>query len=49
VQQPVMFAGVRRERDQVSPILGEHTEQVLREIMGLAPAEIRSLRERKVI
>jgi CoA:oxalate CoA-transferase len=49
VQQPVIFAGVRRERDQVSPILGEHTEQVMREILGLAPAEIRSLRERKVI
>ncbi|MEJ0069023.1 MAG: CoA transferase [Pseudomonadota bacterium] len=49
VQQPVMFAGARRERDQVSPTLGQHTEDVLREILKLDPDMIRALRDRKVI
>jgi crotonobetainyl-CoA:carnitine CoA-transferase CaiB-like acyl-CoA transferase len=30
-------------------MLGEHTEQVLRELLGRSPAEIARLREEKVI
>jgi len=49
VQQPVMFAGARRERNQISPTLGQHTDEVLRDILGLDSVTISSLRERKVI
>ena len=31
------------------PFLGEHTEEVLREVLGYGPEEIRCLREEKAI
>lgn len=31
------------------PSLGEHTEQVLRDITGLGEAEIAKLREKKIV
>jgi CoA:oxalate CoA-transferase len=49
VQQPVLFAGARRERDQVAPMLGQHTDAVLGRLLGLDDAQLRSLRHRKVI
>jgi succinate---hydroxymethylglutarate CoA-transferase len=31
------------------PFLGEHTEEVLRDVLGYGPEEIRRLREEKAI
>jgi CoA:oxalate CoA-transferase len=49
VRQPVGFAGAPRENDQVSPTLGQHTESVLRDRLGLTADTIAALRDRKVI
>jgi crotonobetainyl-CoA:carnitine CoA-transferase CaiB-like acyl-CoA transferase len=31
------------------PALGEHTEEILRELLGYSPSRVAELRERKVI
>jgi crotonobetainyl-CoA:carnitine CoA-transferase CaiB-like acyl-CoA transferase len=32
-----------------APALGEHTDEVLREVLHLQPSDIRALRERRVV
>jgi len=44
VEQPVRFAGAARGGAAAAPGLGEHTDEVLREILDLDPARIRALR-----
>jgi 2-methylfumaryl-CoA isomerase len=46
---PLDFAAGGRLRPQRAPQLGEHTVQVLEEVMGLDGAEIRRLRNAKII
>jgi len=49
VPQPVKFAGAEPITNVTAPTLGENTEQVLREKLGLDDARIAGLRRSKVI
>ncbi len=46
---PVLFDSVRGTDWQRAPTLGEHNEEVLRELLGLGNAEIRSLTDSGII
>ena len=46
---PLDFAALRREPARRAPLLGEHTEQVLAEVLGLSPAEIGRLHDDGVV
>ncbi len=48
VPQPILFGGERPPTAR-APLLGEHTDAVLRELIGLDAAEIESLRRERVI
>ncbi|CAM3731744.1 CaiB/BaiF CoA-transferase family protein [Bordetella sputigena] len=48
VMNPLRFGGAELRVDRAPPLLGEHTDEVLREL-GLDAARIQALRERKVI
>jgi crotonobetainyl-CoA:carnitine CoA-transferase CaiB-like acyl-CoA transferase len=48
VPQPVVFDGKRPPAGR-APVLGEHTDAVLRDVLGLGGAEIESLRRERVI
>ena len=47
--QPVQFSGMSSDADYVAPSLGEHTDEVLRDELGLTAADISGLRTRGVI
>jgi len=49
VSNPVEFGATPVSYDKAPPLLGEHTDEVLREWLGYSGAEIDSLRKRKVI
>jgi crotonobetainyl-CoA:carnitine CoA-transferase CaiB-like acyl-CoA transferase len=46
---PLKFSLTRCSLDRPPPLLGEHTNSVLRDIIGLSEQEIESLRNEKVI
>ena len=46
---PIKMSEVDQEVFKVPPRLGEHTEQILEEILGYSPEEIEELRQGKVI
>jgi crotonobetainyl-CoA:carnitine CoA-transferase CaiB-like acyl-CoA transferase len=47
--QPVQFSGMSCDADYVAPSLGEHTDEVLRDELGLTLADISGLRARGAI
>jgi crotonobetainyl-CoA:carnitine CoA-transferase CaiB-like acyl-CoA transferase len=49
VASPMRFSGTPLEHKTPPPLLGEHTEQVLRELLGKTAADIAQLRDAKVI
>jgi crotonobetainyl-CoA:carnitine CoA-transferase CaiB-like acyl-CoA transferase len=49
VGNPIQFSRSRIEYRLAPPVLGEHTEQVLGELLGLTPSEIASLRGRGAV
>jgi glutaryl-CoA transferase len=49
VASPMHFSATALEHKIPPPLLGEHTEQVLRELLGKSPAEIARLREAGVL
>jgi crotonobetainyl-CoA:carnitine CoA-transferase CaiB-like acyl-CoA transferase len=49
VASPMRFSGTPIEYELAPPLLGEHTDQVLRELLGKSDAEIASLRAAEVI
>jgi crotonobetainyl-CoA:carnitine CoA-transferase CaiB-like acyl-CoA transferase len=46
---PIRFAGVADRAPMAPPVLGQHTDEVLREVLGLDDAAIAALREQAVI
>lgn len=48
VPQPILFDGVRPPTAR-APLLGEHTEEVLRAVLGLGAEEIAALRRDRVV
>ena len=46
---PLDFSGAERLAPRAAPMLGEHTDQVLAEVLGLGDAEIGRLYERRVV
>lgn len=46
---PLKLAGITRPPRRPPPLLGEHTDAVLAEVLQLTPAEIRKLRESGVV
>jgi crotonobetainyl-CoA:carnitine CoA-transferase CaiB-like acyl-CoA transferase len=49
VRSPIRFAGTERAPLVVPPALGEHTEDVLKDVLGLSSASIEALRAQGVI
>jgi len=49
VGSPVNLSETPAEVHSAAPLLGQHSESVLRDILGLSPAEIRSLKQQKVV
>ena len=49
VANPIRFSDTPIRHDRAPPLLGEHTEAVLREVLGLEPARIAQLRKENVI
>jgi 2-methylfumaryl-CoA isomerase len=46
---PMDFGAAPREPTRPAPRLGEHTDQVLAEVLGLPDGEIARLRDNKII
>src|SRR5690606_4020724 len=46
---PIRFTGLSTRDPMAPPILGQHTDEVLREVLGLDEGEISRLRERKIV
>jgi 2-methylfumaryl-CoA isomerase len=46
---PVQFAAVTREAPRPAPLLGQHTDEILSGILGLASHEIARLHDEKVV
>jgi crotonobetainyl-CoA:carnitine CoA-transferase CaiB-like acyl-CoA transferase len=49
VGNPIQFSRSRIEYRSAPPVLGEHTAQILDELLGLAPGEIASLKDRGIV
>ena len=49
VPQPVRFEGVEPPAEQVSPMLGQHTDEVITELLGRDPEALAALKEKKVV
>lgn len=49
IPQPVRFEETQPDRLRHPPLLGEHTEEVLRDVLGLDVLQIKSLREKRAI
>jgi 2-methylfumaryl-CoA isomerase len=46
---PVQFAAVPRDKPAPAPTLGQHTDEILSDILGLSGAEIGRLHDEKVV
>jgi 2-methylfumaryl-CoA isomerase len=46
---PLQFSAAVRVAPLRAPLLGEHTDQVLSEVLGLSDGQIGKLREQKVV
>ena len=46
---PLYFSSVPREAPRRAPVLGEHTDEVLAEVLGLSDGAIGKLREKRIV
>ena len=46
---PIEFGAFAREAPRAAPILGEHTDEILAEVVGLGSAEIGRLHDEGVV
>jgi len=46
---PLAFSAIDRDDPRPAPVLGEHTEQILAEELGMSSSEIADLRDRGVV
>jgi len=49
VANPVKFSATPVAHDRAPPLLGEHTDEVMREVLGMADGEIAALRAQRVL
>jgi crotonobetainyl-CoA:carnitine CoA-transferase CaiB-like acyl-CoA transferase len=49
VSSPLKLSGTPVRRDLPPPLLGQHTEEVLRDVLMLSDAQIEQLRSNKII
>ena len=49
VNRPIKFAGERQPVPAAPPVLGQHTDEILRDILGLTAEKIAELRASKVV
>lgn len=49
VVSPMRFSATEPDYENAPPLLGQHTDQVLGEVLGLDPAAIRALRDNGVV
>ncbi len=49
VNRPIKFPGDRQPVPTAPPVLGQHTDEILRDVLGLSPQEIDQLRASKVV
>lgn len=49
VRSPMRLSATPATYDMAPPLLGQHTDEVLREVLGQSEAQIAALRERKVL
>jgi crotonobetainyl-CoA:carnitine CoA-transferase CaiB-like acyl-CoA transferase len=49
VNRPIKFPGDRQPVPAAPPVLGQHTDEILRDVLGLTSAEIDKLRASKVV
>lgn len=49
VNHPVKYSSIEPRIRSAPPVLGEHTDEVLREMLGMGDEDIRGLREEKVV
>jgi 2-methylfumaryl-CoA isomerase len=46
---PIQFSGLPRTTPQRAPILGEHTDEILLDLIGLSEAEVGKLHDEKIV
>jgi len=49
VANPIKFSRTPLRYDEPPPLLGQHTDEVLREVLGRSDTEIRALREQRIV
>ncbi len=49
VNRPFKFPGARQPVPTAPPVLGQHTDEILRDVLGIDPEEIERLRALKVV
>ncbi|MFI2809801.1 MULTISPECIES: CaiB/BaiF CoA-transferase family protein [Microbulbifer] len=49
VRNPVLFSASPLQYDQAPPVLGQHTEEILRDLLGKGAGEIEELRKQKIV
>jgi crotonobetainyl-CoA:carnitine CoA-transferase CaiB-like acyl-CoA transferase len=49
VNRPIKFPGDRQPAPAAPAVLGQHTDEILRDILGSTPAKIAELRAAKVV
>jgi len=46
---PVDFKACERVRPTCAPAIGEHTDEILEELLGMSPAEVAALHDDRIV